>query len=210
MPAPTLGMNSSHTPLAPSERIGRVRVVPAVGVAHQRRPAGQWRPHRECRAAHTLVIDDPRAEALPQAVVRALADEVQVELTERGQEAVGVVHLPLGVGGAVAQPVAGEVRHRHLALEQPAAVDTFHPHHAPGMGDRHLERVGMEGAHHGDVIAGVRTQDLVGVTVHAFGERAGRGGEVDLPVGARHRRHLVASRRKPSGTGTQLGRCAIS
>ncbi len=189
---------------------GQCARVPSVGVAHQRDAAGERRPDRERRAAHALVVDDTRAEPLPQPVVRALADEVQVELTECRQESVGVVDLPLRVGGAVAQPVAGQVRHRHLRLEEAAIVDALHAHHAAGVSDGHLECVGVERPHHRDVAASVSAEHLVGIALHTLGELGRRLGHVDACAGSRRRGHFVASRRNPSGTGTHEGRWASS
>ncbi len=140
----------------------------------------------------------------------ALADEMEVEFAERGQEAVRIVDLPLRIGGAIPQAIARQLGDEHLRLEEAGGVDALHPHDAAGMRHRQLERVGMVGAHHCHGIARVGPENLVGVTVHALGELACCRGEVDVCAGSRRRRHFVASRRKPSGTGTQLGRCAIS
>jgi hypothetical protein len=156
------------------------------------------------------VVDDARPEPFPQTVVRALADEVEVEVTERRQEAVGVVRLPLGVGGADVESVAREGRDRHLGFEEPAVVDAPHAHKATCVRDRHLERVGVVRAHHGDVAARVRAEHLVRIAVHAIGELARRLGEVERGLRVARRGHAVASTRKPTGTATQLGRWAIS
>ena len=72
-----------------------VRAVPGVEVADHAHRAGVGRPHREGdaldRAARGLVPADVRAEHLPQPLVAALADQVLVELAERGHPAVRVV-----------------------------------------------------------------------------------------------------------------------
>jgi len=149
----------------------------------------------------------PRAEPFPEAAVRALADEVQVELTERGQEPVGVVHLPLVVAGAVAQPVAGEVGGGHLRLEDAHLVDPPHRHHPAGMGDGHGDGVGVESANHRDSPVGVDADQLMGIAMDPIGEAAHLVGAAGHIGGGAHG---VASSRKPSGTDTHWGRWASS
>ena len=74
--------------------------------------------------AHALELEHVRAEALPQLLVAALADQVQVELADRGQEAVRVLGRdgPVAVVDLVA---VGErqLRARDAALEDAAGVD---------------------------------------------------------------------------------------
>lgn len=74
-------------------RVGAL--VPAVEVADDVNGLGPGRPHREGHAGdltHRAVVSArPRPEHGPQLLVAALADEVQVDLPEGGDEAVGVV-----------------------------------------------------------------------------------------------------------------------
>ena len=77
---------------------GREAAVPAVELGGEPHGARVGCPHRERRAgdrlgAGRLVVVDPRPEDLPEVLVAALADQVEVHLAERGQEAVGVVLL---------------------------------------------------------------------------------------------------------------------
>ena len=68
--------------------------VPAVPVTDHADPLGIGRPHRE---GHAVDLRDARrvgAELFVDAVVRPLAEQVQVIAGERGGEAVGVLDLP--------------------------------------------------------------------------------------------------------------------
>src|SRR5207249_4883651 len=96
--------------------------VPVVGITDQVYPAGVGRPDRERRAGHTLVLDHPGAQPAPQLHVPALSDQVEVELAEGGQEAIGVLGLPLVVRGAESQAVAGERGNRDLSLEEAGGI----------------------------------------------------------------------------------------
>ena len=80
--------------------------VPAVEVADDPHGPGVGRPHRERRAGDALVLADVGAEQLPQLVVAALADQVEVELAERRPEPVRVVDRD-GRPAGVARPRAG-------------------------------------------------------------------------------------------------------
>ncbi len=59
--------------------------VPAVEVAHHAHPARAGRPHGEARPLGALDLVGVRAQHLPQAQVRALADQVQVEVGDGGR-----------------------------------------------------------------------------------------------------------------------------
>src|SRR5207245_9338258 len=74
------------------ERAHRVNAtVPPVEVADHAHGACIGRPHRERRAVDALVLAHVRAEVVPELLVATLADEVEVELTERWPEAVRVL-----------------------------------------------------------------------------------------------------------------------
>ena len=67
-----------------AERAHRVDpAVPAVQVAHHPHRPGRGRPHGEGRALHALVHAGMGAEHRPEALVAALAHEMEVELAER-------------------------------------------------------------------------------------------------------------------------------
>ncbi len=121
---------------AAAERAHRERpALPVVEVAGHPHAAGVGRPDRERRAGHRpvrrLVRVDVRAERLPQPLVPALADQVQVDLAERRQPPVRVVDQ-VGLLGPALDPV------RHLEL-----VVARRPGHQPGehAGGVHLAQV---------------------------------------------------------------------
>ena len=79
-------------PAAPPHRVAPA--VPAVEVADHRDARRVRRPDREMHARHAGMLDRMRAQPLPQAPMRALADQIVVHLAQDRREAVGVVHLP--------------------------------------------------------------------------------------------------------------------
>ena len=88
------GQNNSHTPGRPEHpQLGLV-AVPVVELADQADALGVRRPHRERHPVDHAVgrgeAARMRAEDLPQSFVAALGEQVQVDLAERGQEAVRV------------------------------------------------------------------------------------------------------------------------
>ena len=90
--------------------------VPEVEVAGDAHPAGVRRPHRERRPGHRAGLADVRAEHLPQLLVPAFPDQVQVEIADHGQEPVRVVgHLLVA---AVRVVRGGDPVVRHLLVRQ--------------------------------------------------------------------------------------------
>ena len=83
------------------------------------------RPDGERRAADAVELAHVRAEARPQLLVAALADQVQVELAERRQEAVGVVERDRAEVGVVdlERVVQRQLGPVDEALEHAAGVD---------------------------------------------------------------------------------------
>ena len=131
-----------------------------------------------------------------------LPDQVEVDFAQRGPEAVGVVHLPAGIGGAAAQPVAGQLGTRDHRLEEATLVDPPHRYDPPGVSHRDLDHLGVEEAHHHRVAGGVGAEDLVGIVVGARRQPGTVGGEGEAPG----RGHGVAASRKWRGIPTQPGR----
>ncbi len=99
-----------------------LRPVPVGEVRRDPHALRVRRPHREPGARHALVGHRLRTERLPQLLVPALADQVQVELAERGQETVRVVHLLLAALVRHVQRVGGDLRQRQHAGEQAVAL----------------------------------------------------------------------------------------
>src|SRR4029077_6386360 len=95
--------------------------VPGVEVADQRNGAGGRRPDRERGAGDAIELDRVRAQARVELLVATFADQVQVELAERGQVRVGVTQRErVAVGIADLELVAQRQRRpRDGALEDP-------------------------------------------------------------------------------------------
>ncbi|MCW2609271.1 MAG: hypothetical protein JWM15_517 [Cryptosporangiaceae bacterium] len=201
------------------ERAHRERApVPVVEVAEHPDAPGVRRPHRERRPRHGaaggVVGAQVGAERRPQLLVPALADQVQVDLAQRGQPAVRVVdHVLEAVVVGDADAVVAD-RALHGALEHAALV---HPPQV-GLGVTRAQHdgrgPGTQRPDHGPAgRCGMRPQDRVRVVVRAR----------DQPVqlGARNGhgmvRHGVSSAAasairaiEASGIGSQLGRCRAS
>ena len=168
------GTNSSHTPDAPSERIGKrrpsqrsksptTRTLRAFGAQTAKRDAGD-----------ALVLARVGAEHLPQALVRPLADEVQVELSEGRQEPIRVVALPVGAIGEVEpEPIGCAGRQaRRRAHPQPLA-QRIHADRLARAGEQlRGDRLGVECHHAGAARDRVRTQDRVRVVMLAAYQEA--------------------------------------
>ena len=169
--------------------------VPAVPVAHHAHRARRRRPDREGDAPRAVDLAGVRAQALPQALVAPLADQVQVELSQRGQERVGVartrdrvaeLHLDL-VARQRACPGHDRLEQARRAVRQldRGAAVRHHP-------DR--PRARAPDAHRDAVGHGVGAEHAVRLVVVARGEE----GDVRLDRGDRahasalmhvHRRH---------------------
>ncbi len=165
---------------------GRVPEVEAPRDPHAPRVR---RPHRETRAGHALVGQDVRAEHPPQLLVPALADQVQVQLAERGQEAVGVLGLVDGAVVGHEQPVGGDLGEREEPGEEAVPVVVqLGPQICADHGDRLRVRAeGPEGDAAGDRVAaedGVRI--VVGAVAQTLTVR-GRHGRGDGDPLSRHR-----------------------
>ena len=164
--------------------------VPAIEVADDPNAARVRRPHAEADAGRALVRARVRPEDVVEPLVRALGDQVQVDVPERRREAIRVVELPgVAVGEAEADAIrelpGPQVRHEprpqavaHGLHRRDAAVRRDEPR---GVG------IGMEGANDRPVGGRVRAEDRVRVVVLTAREAGGllaRGRGVDR----RHRR----------------------
>ena len=109
-----------------AERAHRVDApVPVVEVADDGDRARARRPDGERGARDAVDLAHVRAEALPQLLVAALAEQVQVELADRRQEAVRVVDRDRAGVAVVDLELVGERQLGALdvALEDAAGVD---------------------------------------------------------------------------------------
>ncbi len=115
-----------------------------------------------------------RAERLPQLLVPALADQVQVEVAQRGQEAVRVLHLLVRALVRHQQPVRRDLVQRQQAGEEAVPV-VVQLGPQPAAEDAHRAGEGPEGPHGDPAGDRVGAQHGVRVVVGA--------GEQPLPVG---------------------------
>lgn len=141
-----------------SERTHRIRgAVPVVEVSADPHPARVGRPDGEAGAGDTLDGQRLRAERLPQLLVASFADQMQIEFTEGGQEAVRILELDLGVVVRDEERVLRDGAQRQQPGEEALAVvvqfgaEPLPDHgHGPGVrpqrpdGDAAGDRVGAE------------------------------------------------------------------
>ena len=167
-------------------------------------PGGAGRPHRERGAGHPLVLHQAGAQPVPQAQVRALADQVQVQLAERGREAIRVLGLPLVLPRADPQPVTGQVGHRHHGFEEPGRVRLPHRRGASRVGHGDLVGLRLEGADGGGAVFSVGAEQVVRVAEAPLDQ------QTNLRPGLRPRGHSVPRVRNRSGMGAQAGRWSSS
>ena len=94
--------------------------VPPVELAHDRHPPRIGRPDRKAGPCDALMGGHMRAQHLPQPLVRAFGQQVQVHLAQHGREPIGVVEGPFDAAARPGlQPIgtgrdrAGEQIARH-------------------------------------------------------------------------------------------------
>ena len=127
---------------------------PVVEVADHGDTVGIRRPHGEGGAVHVAVGGrvrrHPRTEGVPQFLVAALAEQMDVDVAEARQEPVTVGHdefrgAPGGIGVDDAVPVVHEVGHRHG--DHPQVVGLAGHRMIDSADDRrHRDRVRAQGA----------------------------------------------------------------
>ena len=214
------GTNSSQTP-GRAERPHRgAGAGPVVEVAGDPDTAGVRRPHRERRSADRsagrVVGPDVGAEDVPEVLVPALADQVQVDVAEGGQPAVGVVDL-VDRAGAVVDPHPVVADRTVDDGREDAAVGVHERDLVAVLQQRDALRVVPQGAdHRGAVALRVCTENAVRVVGVAADQllvvvRAGPGWRGGRPVPARRqpRRRVVPDRpraprrARPAPTGSR-------
>ena len=192
--------------------------VPVVEVADDPHAVGVGRPDRERGPGHVAVLLDVRAEHLPEVLVPALADQVQVHLAQAGQVPVRVVGDDLGQAAAVAVGVAhrdpvvrglasreGDREHAlvHVLGREPLPV---------GQHDRH--RLGQRAEHPDDdpVRPGVGAEDRVRVVVGPRDDAVDFAqADAGLILLADHAHaSAIESAIEPSGMDSQPGRFRAS
>ncbi len=148
--------------------------VPAVEVADDRHPSRVRRPDGEMGPPRAFVVDHVGAQHVPQPLVRALADEILVHLSQHGTEAVGIVVIPLPPRRLSAQEVGRALRDQPREdarcadrLERMGHLILDHEHRLGGRiegGDAHLAAVV------------VRPEDGEGIVRRAVGDPVGSRG----------------------------------
>ena len=134
------------------------------------------------RARDALMGHHMRAQDLPQAAVRAFAQQVFIHLAQHGTKAERIVKTPFRAVAFGAQLVGGGDRGQRTD-EQPlgprnALAGGLSPiHHDP-----EPFRPGNEGGHRGSLAIGMRAKDGKGIAMAALDDGA-QGGVVDLACG---------------------------
>src|SRR5690606_40141414 len=95
------------------------RAVPGVAVADHPNGPGMRRPHDESGALDALVLLEMRTEDVPELLVTPLAPQEQIDLADRGHEAVGVVCHPVGPVWIAGQEARGLPGSGVAGLPQP-------------------------------------------------------------------------------------------
>ncbi len=86
-------MNSSHTPDGRQQAHQMHAAVPSVEVADHADTIGVRRPHGEMHAGGRTQVDSMRAELLEDAVVRAFAEQMQIEVSQHAAVPIRIVHV---------------------------------------------------------------------------------------------------------------------
>ena len=195
-PGAASGTNSSHTPLGPSERIGQPSCgAPAGEVADHPHAARVGRPDRE---RHARRRGRRAPSAVPQSLVPALADQVQVQLAQRGRVPVRVVAQPrrrprsgsrAPSPGTVASKTPSSCTRRHRVPL--VADDARSPRRRPGAGCGWscARRPGARRARACGSCAAPAISWSIGVVLEPSGG------------GAPERRHVASGRRPACRTG---------
>ncbi len=166
--------------------------VPAVPVAHHAHAARVGGPHREAVAVHAVEARRVRAELVVDAVVGAFAEEMQIEVGQRGRKAIGILELaddalPFGHTQTVREGRGAPTRGRRDArLPEAGGVDASRGMRGAALAGRDLHRagVGEEGADgQRAVVIDVGAENRERVAVLAHDEGADRvGGKAHPPI----------------------------
>ena len=146
--------------------------VPAIEVADDADPLRVRSPYAEVHPRNAIDFAHVRPELLVFLVVRALADEVEIEVGQPRRERVGIaalLHFPRRVGKAQAifELVAGP---RHTNCEQTSGMNTLH-RDGPIAGQHHIDVIGVRQVgtyRNATIAAGVWTQHLKRIPVPGF------------------------------------------
>jgi hypothetical protein len=158
-----------HAAMAPHHVAPAVPLVERADHAHTVRVR---RPHGEAGARDAIHRPRMRAELLVHPQVVALSEQVQVQLAQRGTEAVRVLHLDrIALGPFHPEPVAEPGSIGDQRLEEAGLVHALHLVRVPAVPPHDLDplRAGKKGAHDHGVsrlgLRGVHSEHRVRVVV---------------------------------------------
>ena len=182
--------------------------IPEIEIADHADAPRVRRQHHEGDAVDALERHRMRAELVVDALVGALAEQIEVELAQYRREAVGIVELDHIVAEAGAQLIAFRAV-RQRAGKQTSIVDPRQGCRFAMLADGfHVGRLGQEGAYDALLSLGVETEIVEGVGVPALDDRIGFGGQFGHAASCGC---CPSIRSIPvSGTLSQSGRCASS
>ncbi len=182
--------------------------VPEIEVADDADPPGIGSEHRESDARHAVDHHRMRAELLVETRVRALGEQVEIEIGQHRRKSIGVFQLDDAVAETrphvVARRSIGQAPH-----EQAGVVDAAEIAFVTLLVDHlHLFRIGKKDPHDRDVAFDVQAEIMEGVGMSTLDHRIGFGRERCHVASASERERI---RQVPStGTCSQSGRCASS
>ncbi len=155
--------------------------VPRVEVADHAHAIGIRRPHGEVDAGGRPHLDAMRAEFFERAMMRAFAEQMQIEIGQHTAVPIGIIDLDDVIAGiADAEPIVGTAwraeaalrRRRKRRLEDARRMPPRHRQQLAGRdaAQRHRARGGLERAHH----PVVRTEHRERIAIGARNERGNR------------------------------------
>jgi hypothetical protein len=138
--------------------------VPSVEVADHAHAIGVRRPHREVDAGGSAERDAMRPELVEHPVVRAFADQVQIEIGEDAAVPIRIVDLEdvARMKGDAQAVVGTRVVPSDAGHEKSGGVDLLHRHHRGARDEPEIDRLrgGMKDPHDGRaVVLHVRPQE---------------------------------------------------
>jgi hypothetical protein len=187
---------------------GMTAAVPEIEVADHADPTGVGSEHRERDARRAVDHHRMRAELLVETRMRALGEQVEIELGQHRRKSIGVFQLDDAVAetrpDVVARRSVGQAPH-----EQAGVVDAAEIAFMPLLVD-HLDLFGFrkKNPHHRNVAFDMQAEIVEWVGVPTLDHRIGFGRERSHTASASVRERI---RQVPStGTCSQSGRCASS
>ncbi|MET3262896.1 hypothetical protein ABIF38_004402 [Bradyrhizobium japonicum] len=182
--------------------------VPEIEVADHADPARIRRQHHEADTVDTVERHRMRAERVVDALMRALAEQIEIEIAQDRRKPVGILQLDDVVAEAGAELVARRAV-RQGTCEQAGVMDPRQRRRLAMLADRlDIAGIGQEGAHDVAVPLGVKPEIVEGVGVAALDDGIGLGGQFAHATSCGCCARILS--RPVSGTRSQSGRLASS